>query len=291
MKILGIPSRRASSVDLVDAKSRVRQLWSLCQYDPVSFVRDPLIKTLENAMSTYPDATVYASRACRPAAVQEIKDIGVPFRQYETNFLGHTAPSSIVQTLNTDTPAIVIASASTKTGSSDIVSDIRDAISACGIQHSMVHMVADEVAGILPYTASKRFLINIDQVDSFSCDSLSFGISQSVGILAGVDTVPDDDAVPLEMTEAIRHCDLETLSRVTMDMTVAIFEIFFSHRIPSYILHESNVILVKVPEHIRQAYALEVYDGWTCLRILPNTEAGALTNIINDIVYHYEMSR
>lgn len=289
MKVYKVSPRTvpaAPRAKTLEAKTFIKKLWKASSDTPVSFTKDPLLKALEQGMSMYPDATIYASRACRANIVQEIMETGVPFRQYHTNFLGRTATSSIVETIDPDTPAIFVASASTKTGSCDSIQSIHDAIRATGVQQSYVHLACDDVGGILPFSTTKSLLISMDTVDSISCTSQSFGLSDSVGVLAGEKDVRDVE-VKRSYINAITHDTLREISSATFACTMAMFDVLFSHRIQSYVLKESNVILVKVPECIRTMYALEVHDEWTCLRIPLNAEAGFTAAIINDIVDYY----
>ena len=285
--MMNIHLPRAAPVDVATSKQILRNHGSLTHHHPISFVREPLSAALERYMAMTPDAIVYASRASRPHVIQDLVEIGVPFRQYDTNFLGYATSRSIARTLQLDSPAVFVASATTKTGSADNIYHIRAAVESCGIAHSSIHLVMDEVYGLLPFTEKD---IALDIVDSFSCSTESFGISSSIGILAGLD-VPDDDTIPQRVTDAIIHADVESVSAAALRLTVSIFEIFFSRDIPSYILNGSTVIMVKAPDSIRETYGLDVHDDWTCIRIFPDTDAGALTTIVNEIVYYHETSR
>lgn len=240
------------------------------------------MRSIEHAMSKYPDAIVYASRAARHDLIQNVLETGVPFRQYDTNFLGHTVPSSIVQSIDSSRPAVFLASASMKTGASDVIGMIRDAASACDMKHVYIHNDCADVGGLLPYSETKSFHISLDDVDSFSCSGESFGYAGSSGIVAGI---PVPDITCDRMVDSIIGSDLANVASCTYTLTKRIFDVLFSHRVPSYILWSSNVILVKCPEDIRTAYGFELYDGWTCLRIDRDMEAGMMSNIINDIVY------
>jgi hypothetical protein len=292
MKVFKIDPQKAAvarRAKILEAKTSLRHLWTLPKTAPISFVKDPLSKALDISLSRFPDATIYMSRASTADTVQYVMETGAPCRQFDTNFLGNTTQSSILQIIDTTKPAVMIASASTKTGSSDVISVIHDAIEASGVENTYIHMVCDDSASILPFTPSKSMLVSLDGIHSFSCTPGSFVTRGTVGVLVGED-VPSSE-VTLDFVEAIiDRQSLETTATSTFALTTAMFDVLFKNKVPAYLLGGSNVILVRAPEHIRTSYGLELHDEWTCLRIPRNTEAGFIVNVINDIIeyYHYK---
>jgi hypothetical protein len=290
MKVFKISPRKhdiARRPKILEAKNSLRNLWELPSTAPVSFTKDPLLKAIGISLERFPDAIIYMSRASRSDTIQRVVEIGAPWRQFETNFLGNITENSISQIVDSKAPAIILASAGTKTGSSDDIRVIRNTVYGTQkIKDIYIHMVCDDVGSILPFNHEKSNVISLDNIDSISCESESFVTQGTVGVLAG--EVVDDAEVNTEFVNSIidRH-SLETTAIATFALTNAMFEVLFKNGIPAYLLKGSNVILVKAPERIRTSYGLELHDEWTCLRIPRNTEAGFIVNVINDIVDYY----
>lgn len=288
MKVYKVSPRTtpaASRPKILEAKTLLRQLWRASPDTPISFTRDPVSKALHKGLVKYPNATIYASRACRADIIQDIVETGAPFRQYHTTFLGNTSQSSIMESIDTGSPALFVASACLKTGTCDNITYIRDALHETHVRDAYIHLACDDVGGIMPFSPSRSLYISMDAVDSISCTSRSFGIEDTAGVLAG-EHVREND-VRRTYVDTISYDSLRDTASCTYELTMAMFNVLFSHRIQCYLLRDSNVILVRAPESIRTTYGLELHDEWTCLRIPSNAEAGYVTTVMNDIIDYY----